>query len=114
IARAAHTHWLAAQRRTVAHLDRGIEAVHIEMDDCVRLCISFHRANVASMVALSSLRNTARLRFGEIYVMTNRVKTIATRVFMVRHGVTVLSAEDRFAGATDVALSDEGREQTRR
>jgi broad specificity phosphatase PhoE len=33
---------------------------------------------------------------------------------MVRHGATVLSAEDRFAGATDVELSDEGREQTRR
>jgi len=33
---------------------------------------------------------------------------------MVRHGATVLSAEDRFAGATDVDLSDEGREQTRR
>ena len=33
---------------------------------------------------------------------------------MVRHGATVVSAEDRFAGATDVALSDEGREQTRR
>jgi probable phosphoglycerate mutase len=33
---------------------------------------------------------------------------------MVRHGATILSAEDRFAGATDVALSDEGREQTRR
>lgn len=33
---------------------------------------------------------------------------------MVRHGSTVLSAEDRFAGASDVALSDEGREQTRR
>src|SRR5437870_3588528 len=66
------------------------------------------------MVALSSLTKEARLRFGESYVMTNRVKTTATRVFMVRHGVTVLSAEDRFAGATDVALSDEGREQTRR
>lgn len=33
---------------------------------------------------------------------------------MVRHGATVLTAEDRFAGATDVALSDEGREQARR
>ena len=32
----------------------------------------------------------------------------------MRHGATVLSAEDRFAGATDVALSDLGREQTRR
>ena len=42
------------------------------------------------------------------------VSATATRVFMIRHGATVLSAEDRFAGATDVALSDEGREQTRR
>ena len=33
---------------------------------------------------------------------------------MVRHGATVLSAEDRFAGATNVDLSDEGREQTQR
>jgi broad specificity phosphatase PhoE len=36
------------------------------------------------------------------------------RVFLVRHGATVLTAEDRFAGATDVLLSDEGREQARR
>jgi probable phosphoglycerate mutase len=42
------------------------------------------------------------------------MKPSVTRVFMVRHGATVSSAEDRFAGATDVALSDEGREQTRR
>ena len=33
---------------------------------------------------------------------------------MVRHGATVVSAEDRFAGVSDVELSDEGREQTRR
>jgi len=38
----------------------------------------------------------------------------ATRVFLVRHGATVLSAEDRFAGATDVELSDEGRRQAER
>ncbi len=38
----------------------------------------------------------------------------ATRVFLVRHGATVLSAEDRFAGATDVDLSDEGRSQAAR
>lgn len=37
-----------------------------------------------------------------------------TRVFLVRHGATILTAEDRFAGATDVPLSDEGREQARR
>ena len=36
-----------------------------------------------------------------------------TRVLIVRHGATVLSVEDRFAGETDVELSDEGREQTR-
>jgi probable phosphoglycerate mutase len=34
-----------------------------------------------------------------------------TRLFLVRHGATVLSAEDRFAGATDVELSAEGRAQ---
>ncbi len=37
-----------------------------------------------------------------------------TRVFLVRHGATILTAEDRFAGATDVPLADEGREQARR
>ena len=36
---------------------------------------------------------------------------MATRVFLVRHGATVLSAEDRFAGATDVMLSAAGRDQ---
>jgi broad specificity phosphatase PhoE len=34
-----------------------------------------------------------------------------TRIFLVRHGATSLTAEDRFAGATDVPLSDEGRRQ---
>jgi broad specificity phosphatase PhoE len=33
------------------------------------------------------------------------------RLYLIRHGATTLSAEDRFAGATDVALSDEGRRQ---
>jgi broad specificity phosphatase PhoE len=37
-----------------------------------------------------------------------------TRVFLVRHGATVLTAEDRFAGATNVQLSDEGRRQAGR
>lgn len=39
---------------------------------------------------------------------------MTTRVFLVRHGATVLSAEDRFAGATDVELSAEGRAQVER
>ena len=34
-----------------------------------------------------------------------------TRIFLVRHGATTLTAEDRFAGSTDVELSDEGRAQ---
>ncbi len=38
---------------------------------------------------------------------------MATRVYLVRHGATELTAEDRFAGAIDVRLSDEGREQAR-
>jgi probable phosphoglycerate mutase len=35
---------------------------------------------------------------------------MTTRVLLVRHGATVLGA-DRFAGSTDVPLSDEGRQQ---
>lgn len=42
------------------------------------------------------------------------MSTKLTRLFLIRHGATVLTAEDRFAGATDVQLSDEGREQARR
>src|SRR5882757_5985425 len=38
---------------------------------------------------------------------------MSTRVYLVRHGATELTAEDRFAGAIDVMLSDEGREQAR-
>ncbi|MBK8118554.1 MAG: histidine phosphatase family protein [Sulfuritalea sp.] len=34
-----------------------------------------------------------------------------TRIYLVRHGATDLTAEDRFAGSSDVALSDEGRRQ---
>jgi probable phosphoglycerate mutase len=36
---------------------------------------------------------------------------MTTRLLLVRHGATTLSAEDRFAGSTDVPLSDEGRRQ---
>ena len=36
---------------------------------------------------------------------------MTTRILLVRHGATTLSAEDRFAGSTDVDLSDEGRDQ---
>src|SRR5436309_12533211 len=88
------------------------------MDDGTRLCIFFHRPNVASApnafgVICDQRREIAlwkNLRHQE----ADRMASAATRVFMVRHGATVVSAEDRFAGATDVALSDEGREQTRR
>jgi probable phosphoglycerate mutase len=38
---------------------------------------------------------------------------MTTRLLLVRHGATVLSAEDRFAGSTDVDLSEEGQEQAR-
>src|SRR5512135_2054040 len=36
---------------------------------------------------------------------------MTTRLFLIRHGATVLTAEDRFAGSTDVELSDIGRQQ---
>jgi broad specificity phosphatase PhoE len=35
----------------------------------------------------------------------------ATRLYLVRHGATQLTAEDRFAGAVGVELSEEGRWQ---
>jgi broad specificity phosphatase PhoE len=37
-----------------------------------------------------------------------------TRLYFVRHGATQLTAEDRFAGAVGVDLSDEGRWQVKR
>jgi broad specificity phosphatase PhoE len=38
---------------------------------------------------------------------------LATRLYLVRHGATQLTAEDRFSGSTGVDLSDEGRRQAR-
>jgi probable phosphoglycerate mutase len=37
-----------------------------------------------------------------------------TRIYMIRHGATQLSTEDRFAGAVDVELSEEGKFQAGR
>jgi broad specificity phosphatase PhoE len=37
-----------------------------------------------------------------------------TRIYLVRHGATQLTAEDRFSGAAGVDLSDEGRMQAAR
>lgn len=42
------------------------------------------------------------------------VEEKTTRIYMVRHGATQLSAEDRFAGAVDVELSEEGKFQAGR
>src|SRR5262245_16947976 len=39
---------------------------------------------------------------------------MTTRILLVRHGATVLSAEDRFAGSTNVELSKEGEAQAER
>jgi len=39
---------------------------------------------------------------------------VATRLYLVRHGATALSAENRFAGAVGVDLSEEGRWQVRK
>ena len=39
---------------------------------------------------------------------------MATRVLLVRHGATQLTAEDRFSGAVGVDLSDDGRFQAQR
>jgi broad specificity phosphatase PhoE len=41
------------------------------------------------------------------------MKPLATRLFLVRHGATQLTSENRFSGAVGVDLSDEGRTQVR-
>jgi probable phosphoglycerate mutase len=39
---------------------------------------------------------------------------MSTRIFLIRHGATQLSAENRFSGAGDAQLSEEGKDQARR
>ena len=39
---------------------------------------------------------------------------MTTRLYLIRHGATQLTAEDRFSGAENVFLSDEGRAQAER
>lgn len=39
---------------------------------------------------------------------------MTTRLYLVRHGATQLTAEDRFSGAANVFLSEEGRAQAER
>jgi probable phosphoglycerate mutase len=38
---------------------------------------------------------------------------MTTRLLLIRHGATTLSAEDRFAGSTNVELSEEGKRQAK-
>ena|SRR5688500_15252405 len=38
---------------------------------------------------------------------------MTTRLYLIRHGATQLTAEDRFAGASNIHLSDAGQEQVR-
>jgi broad specificity phosphatase PhoE len=43
---------------------------------------------------------------------THNVRVNPTRLFLVRHGATQLTAEDRFSGESGVDLSDDGRWQS--
>ena len=45
-ARAADSDRLAAETRLVADLDGGVKAVHIEMNDCAPVPVSFHAAEL--------------------------------------------------------------------
>src|SRR4051794_8043075 len=48
-------------------------------------------------------------RDGKMSRMTDR----STRILLVRHGATVASADDKFAGSTDVDLSPDGLQQAK-
>ena len=74
---------------------------------------------LASAAAIFRLRERHQPSFHRevVLVVSDRMQSMAvvnTRIFLIRHGATMLSAEDRFAGATDVPLSDEGRDQVSR
>ena len=53
-------------------------------------------------------------RLDSVPPMSHLFRMDHTRIFLIRHGATELTAEDRFAGSTDVKLSDEGRAQVTR
>src|SRR5215472_9972989 len=42
LARATHAHGFPAQRGAIAHFDRRIKAIHVEMNDCSRLLFILH------------------------------------------------------------------------
>ena len=44
-------------------------------------------------------------------MIMERPSNMPTRIYLIRHGATRLTEEDRFAGSTDVELSVEGRSQ---
>src|SRR5438093_10001469 len=74
------------------------------------------RGNVGSNALWWMLTDRGRARETKIaglFVFGQNAR-VTTRVFLIRHGATELSAEDRFAGAVDVLLSDAGRDQARR
>ena len=43
VSRAANADRLSFQRRLIAHLDRGVEAIHVEMDDGAILTVRLHQ-----------------------------------------------------------------------
>jgi probable phosphoglycerate mutase len=65
-------------------------------------------------------RGDDALAAGTLYVSMRGRRRVAsrpmppTRLYVVRHGATQLTAEDRFSGAVGVDLSDEGRWQAAR
>jgi broad specificity phosphatase PhoE len=71
-------------------------------------------------LAFAPSRDSFLLTFGDFPLtptnpcLFNPMSQLHTRIFLIRHGATILSAEDRFAGETNVPLSDEGRHQAQR
>lgn len=72
-----------------------------------------------SWVALATLTASAfapagdrsRKRGAVVECLTFQEIEVPTRILLVRHGATQLTAEDRFAGSSDIPLSNEGLAQ---
>ena len=63
IARATHADGLSFQRRLIAHLDRGVEAIHVEMDDGALLSLRLHQETVPQGAAVSKPPDQTKRRF---------------------------------------------------
>src|SRR5262245_50411548 len=87
---------------------QGVQGASMLTEGGARAKIAATAATATLATAAAALATPTR-RIGNASGIRGREESMTTtRIFLVRHGATVLSAEDRFAGSTNVELSKEG------